>query len=84
MSNDLIEHPQFDFTRYQPGDTFVISAYQIASMGQAKAIMLTAAIANAASRAGLEWRTYRRPLDDAFCVDFSEGLPTEARDEGRR
>ncbi len=72
MTQDLINHPSLDFTAYQPGDVISIPQHTIIQFGQAKSIMLMAAIANAATRAGLAWETFRREEDGNVCVRFSE------------
>ena len=61
---------EFDFSKYQPGDVITISMRDLADCGQAGSIKLVAAICNAASRAGLEWKTERDDWNDELRVSF--------------
>lgn len=71
MAHDLIPAADaFDFSKYQPGDVITISMREIATLGEAGSIMLVAAICNAASRAGLEWKTERDDAANELRVSF--------------
>ena len=63
---------EFDFSTYAPGDVICIPMHEIARRGQTSSIRLIAAIANAASRAGLEWTTTRDVETDELRVSFRE------------
>lgn len=78
LSSEIIEHPAFDFSKYQPGDVIIIPDLEIVKMGMTNSILLAAAIANAATRAGLDWRTWREDTDSTFRVGFSESVTANA------
>lgn len=61
----------FDFSKYAPGDVICIPMHEIARRGQTESIMLMAAIANAATRAGLDWKTERDDANDELRVSFT-------------
>jgi len=62
---------EFDFSKYRSGDVICIPMCEIKRRGQAASITLVAAIANAASRAGLEWVTTRDDAADELRVSFT-------------
>ena len=62
---------ELDFSKYRPGDVITISMREFARRDQASSIMLVAAICNAASRAGLKWKTERDECNDGLRVSFS-------------
>jgi hypothetical protein len=69
----------FDFSHYQPGDVIVISMDEIMRRGQTESTLLIASIANAATRAGLDWKTERSVDGQELRISFSE--PTERTDD---
>lgn len=60
----------FDFSKYQAGDVICIPMHEIKRRGQAASTMLIAAIANAATRADLDWVTERDDANDELRVSF--------------
>lgn len=66
---------EFDFSSYRPGDVICISMHEIRTRGQAQSLLIIAAIANAASRAGLEWVTVRDDPADELRISFSAAMP---------
>lgn len=65
----------FDFGRYQPGDTIVITYGQLCAMGPEAAEALPRSILTAAHRAGLDVMMTQDPATGEYRIDF-----TEARD----
>lgn len=65
----------FDFRRYQPGDTIVITYGQLIEMGPKAAEALPRSILTAAHRAGLGVVMTLDPATAEYRIDF-----TEARD----
>lgn len=61
----------YDFSSYRPGDVICIPMREIRKRGQAQSTMLIAAIANAATRAGLEWEATRDEAADEVRVKFT-------------
>jgi hypothetical protein len=60
----------YDFSKYQSGDVICIPMGEISRLGQARSILLVAAIANAATRAGLSWVTERDDRNNELRVSF--------------
>lgn len=72
MARELVQAAdQLDFSKYRPGDVICIAMADIKRRGQAESTMLVAAIANAASRAGLEWSITRDDAQDELRVSFA-------------
>lgn len=73
MARELLQAADtLDFSKYRPGDVICIAMAEIQRWGQAESTMLVASIANAASRAGLEWSLTRDDARNELRVSFSE------------
>lgn len=71
MRNALIESDALDFSAYRPGDVICIPMREIARRGQTESTLLMAAIANAATRAGLNWKVDQDEMLQEIRVSFS-------------
>lgn len=60
----------FDFSKYQAGDVICIRMNEIRRRGQAESTLILMHIANAATRAGLEWAVNRDDANDELRVSF--------------
>lgn len=60
----------FDFSKYQAGDVICIPMSEVRRRGQAESTLIVMHIANAASRAGLDWTVDRDNANDELRVSF--------------
>lgn len=71
MSHAVVQSDAYDFSAYKPGDVICISMREIVRRGQAESTLLMAAIANAATKAGLDWKVEKDEARNEVRVSFS-------------